>query len=444
MESNSFLPNADDFKNNKIKECPFCNALLPLSEYDDHLFCHTIDQQENGQNMNINNYGINNQQNINNGPSQSSSNNNMNYFNNNNNNNSINFNNNNDNNFSIFEENNNNQNQHYINPQLQNLNNINYINQNNNQNRINNNLNNINNNNQINNQNRINNNNQNNINNNQNRINNNINNNNQNNINNNQNRINNNENNNNNSQSIFDKFKSNFSYFLSNIPNPFQNKDQNQNNNEVPPENLSEEERNRLEEQKAYEKKILGIMHENSQIRVQDPRSTGQKIKDYFESNPDRLLAVVDVVGCLVLNGPSIGRTIMRVGRFVGDNIASIGSGGNDNDNDANENINSEEYQNMVRNHPELRKKNKDVETIIKFLPISIVKEIRENGNNNNNENNRKCVICLSDFEVGEEVTALPCLHVFHTECISSWIKKHCQCPVCKFDVTIQSLIGGH
>ena len=53
MESNIFLSNADDFKNNKIKECPFCNALLPFGEYDDHLFCHTLDQQENGQNMNI-------------------------------------------------------------------------------------------------------------------------------------------------------------------------------------------------------------------------------------------------------------------------------------------------------------------------------------------------------------------------------------------------------
>ena len=444
MESNIFLPKADDFKNNKIKECPFCNALLPFSEYDDHLFCHTLDQQENGQTMNINNYGINQQQNNINGPSPLSSNNNINHFNNNNNqnNNSINYNNNNDdNNFSIFEENNNNQNRQYINPQLQNLNRINFINDNNNQNRINNNQNNINNNiqnNINNNQNRINNNN----------INNNINNNNQNNINNN------NQNNNNNSENIFDKFKSNFSYFLSNLPNPFQNKEQNQdnnnnnNNNQAPPENLSEEERerrNRLEEQKAYEKKILGIMHENSQIRAEDSRSTGQRIKDYFGNNPDNLLAVVDVIGCLCLSGPSIGRTIMRVGRFVGNNIMSIGSGGGSDDINENENINSEEYQNMVRNHPELRKKNKDIETILKFLPISIVREIKENGNNNdNNNNNRKCVICLSDFEVGEEVTALPCLHVFHTECISSWIKKHCQCPVCKFDVTIQSLIGGH
>ena len=437
MESNIFLPKADDFKNNKIKECPFCNALLPFSEYDDHLFCHTLDQQENGQTMNINNYGINQQQNNINGPSPLSSNNNINHFNNNNNqnNNSINYNNNNDdNNFSIFEENNNNQNRQYINPQLQNLNRINFINDNNNKNRINNN------------QNNINNNIQNNINNNQNRINNNnINNNNQNNINNN------NQNNNNNSENIFDKFKSNFSYFLSNLPNPFQNKEQNQdnnNNNQVPPENLSEaerERRNRLEEQKAYEKKILGIMHENSQIRAEDSRSTGQRIKDYFGNNPDNLLAVVDVIGCLCLSGPSIGRTIMRVGRFVGNNIMSIGSGGGSDDINENENINSEEYQNMVRNHPELRKKNKDIETILKFLPISIVREIKENGNNNdNNNNNRKCVICLSDFEVGEEVTALPCLHVFHTECISSWIKKHCQCPVCKFDVTIQSLIGGH
>ena len=437
MESNSFFPSSDDFKNNKIKECPFCNALLPLSEYDDHLFCHTIDQQENGQNLNINNYGIDQQQNNINGPSQITLNNKINNLNNNyNNNNSINNNNNNnlinnnnnfDNNFSIFEENNINENQNYINPQLQNLNSINFINENNNQNNINN----------------INNNNQNNI-------NNNINNNNQNFINNNQNFINNIENNNNNSESAFDKF--NISYFFSNLPNPFQNsqnKDQkkdDKDNNQIAPENLSEEERerrNKLEEQRLYEKKILGIIHDESEIKVEDKRSMGQKVKDYFGNNPDNILAVVDVIGCLVLNGPSIGRTILRVGRFVGNNIMSIGSGGNE-DANANENINSEEYQNMIRNHPELKKKNKDMETIIKFLPVSVVKEIKENENNDDRNNNRKCVICLCDFEVGEEVTALPCLHVFHTECIASWIKAHCHCPICKFDVTLQSLIGGH
>ena len=59
MKSNSFFPETKEFENNNIKECPFCNAILALSEYNDHIFCHRLDEQENGLgNYNVNNYGI--------------------------------------------------------------------------------------------------------------------------------------------------------------------------------------------------------------------------------------------------------------------------------------------------------------------------------------------------------------------------------------------------
>ncbi len=43
------------------------------------------------------------------------------------------------------------------------------------------------------------------------------------------------------------------------------------------------------------------------------------------------------------------------------------------------------------------------------------------------------CVICLSEFENGDNVTTLPCGHDYHTECIKPWLlKRSSKCPICK------------
>lgn len=44
-----------------------------------------------------------------------------------------------------------------------------------------------------------------------------------------------------------------------------------------------------------------------------------------------------------------------------------------------------------------------------------------------------ECCICLS--ELGKtNVTALPCIHCFHTDCIESALKLSSLCPLCKYD----------
>ncbi|KAH3756294.1 zinc finger protein [Pelomyxa schiedti] len=45
-----------------------------------------------------------------------------------------------------------------------------------------------------------------------------------------------------------------------------------------------------------------------------------------------------------------------------------------------------------------------------------------------------KCVICCEEFEDGEEVRVLPCLHSFHTECVAKWLADHHRCPICNQD----------
>lgn len=52
------------------------------------------------------------------------------------------------------------------------------------------------------------------------------------------------------------------------------------------------------------------------------------------------------------------------------------------------------------------------------------------------------CAICFSDFENGEKIRELHCCHIFHRECIDSWLLGegddsrggHRTCPLCKQD----------
>ncbi|CAN4081133.1 unnamed protein product [Withania somnifera] len=44
-----------------------------------------------------------------------------------------------------------------------------------------------------------------------------------------------------------------------------------------------------------------------------------------------------------------------------------------------------------------------------------------------------ECVICLSEFEIGEKSKVLPkCNHGFHVKCIDKWLNSHSSCPTCR------------
>ena len=48
----------------------------------------------------------------------------------------------------------------------------------------------------------------------------------------------------------------------------------------------------------------------------------------------------------------------------------------------------------------------------------------------------RNCIICLEDFKNGDKAIILPCIHIFHNECIKNWLKTQNTCPICKFKLT--------
>lgn len=50
-------------------------------------------------------------------------------------------------------------------------------------------------------------------------------------------------------------------------------------------------------------------------------------------------------------------------------------------------------------------------------------------------DNTEKCTICLSDFEDTEDVRRLPCMHLFHVECIDQWLSSNKRCPICRVDI---------
>ncbi|KAJ3672178.1 hypothetical protein LUZ60_006899 [Juncus effusus] len=73
-------------------------------------------------------------------------------------------------------------------------------------------------------------------------------------------------------------------------------------------------------------------------------------------------------------------------------------------------------------------------ESTIESIPTFKYKK----GNSDSTESNRdvtrrECAVCLNEFKDDETVRLLPnCLHVFHVECIDTWLRTNANCPLCR------------
>ncbi|CAH8546160.1 unnamed protein product [Heterobilharzia americana] len=45
------------------------------------------------------------------------------------------------------------------------------------------------------------------------------------------------------------------------------------------------------------------------------------------------------------------------------------------------------------------------------------------------------CSICFDDFKEAESTIVLPCTHIYHQTCVTTWLKQHGTCPVCRKDL---------
>jgi hypothetical protein len=78
-------------------------------------------------------------------------------------------------------------------------------------------------------------------------------------------------------------------------------------------------------------------------------------------------------------------------------------------------------------NHHEEHGLDKNILNALPEVPIENVDKMDDDKKN--------CVICLNDFKNGEKALILPCIHLFHKDCIISWLKQNDKCPICKKDI---------
>jgi len=52
-----------------------------------------------------------------------------------------------------------------------------------------------------------------------------------------------------------------------------------------------------------------------------------------------------------------------------------------------------------------------------------------------------ECPVCFAGYDVGDELRTLPCMHIFHVECIDRWLtsgrEASCTCPVCHSNIDL-------
>lgn len=54
------------------------------------------------------------------------------------------------------------------------------------------------------------------------------------------------------------------------------------------------------------------------------------------------------------------------------------------------------------------------------------------------------CTICFGAIENGERIGALPCDHIFHVECLKSWLVRRAVCPLCQRTDVVHPLYNEH
>ena len=88
----------------------------------------------------------------------------------------------------------------------------------------------------------------------------------------------------------------------------------------------------------------------------------------------------------------------------------------------------------MLGAHPDIAHQNAPQEDIVSTLDEN--EETKLNKYILSEDCEDKCSICMCSMDKEEEVCKLPCDHLYHNECIDSWLKNYnYKCPICRNEV---------
>lgn len=63
---------------------------------------------------------------------------------------------------------------------------------------------------------------------------------------------------------------------------------------------------------------------------------------------------------------------------------------------------------------------------------LGLIQHLPTGSYDGSSKKNRECVICMTEFAIGDTMRFLPCLHVYHTICIDDWLMRGSfTCPSC-------------
>ncbi|KAM0845658.1 hypothetical protein ACQ4PT_056207 [Festuca glaucescens] len=79
-------------------------------------------------------------------------------------------------------------------------------------------------------------------------------------------------------------------------------------------------------------------------------------------------------------------------------------------------------------------------EHAIRALPAFRYRKAVKNNDDTGGDTS-DCAVCLGEFQEEERVRLLPsCLHVFHADCIDTWLQGNANCPLCRAAITATTI----